>query len=455
MPRVLSALVLASMLLVGAGCRQNTEEEEAAMAPVSLSVWGVFENESGLRQLFDAYHRIHPNVSFEYRAFRFEEYEEELIRSFARGDGPDIFAIHHTGVNEYRDLIVPLPGSLRLPYSEVQGTLKKETVVNIREERSLSLRELRTDFVDAVIHDVVRGYQPTPSSPSEERVFALPFSFDTLALYINRDLLNSANIATPPQTWSEFQEDIRLLTALDRQGNIVRSGAALGGARNVERAADLVSVLMMQNGAVMANDRGGVTFGQAVQGVSVSADAIRFYTDFANPTRDVYTWNEEMPNSLDAFVAGQTAFFFGYSYHLPTIERRAPRLNLQIAPLPQIAEGQVVNSANYWVETVARASEHQEWAWDFIQFGARAPQARLYLAEAERPTARRDVLIEQAEEEQIGIFASQALTAETWYAGRDAAAMEEAFLTLIEEVLEGQPAEAAVQRAQNKVNQTL
>ena len=88
-----------------------------------------------------------------------------------------------------------------------------------------------------------------------------------------------------------------------------------------------------------------------------AADAVRFYTDFADPGKEVYTWNKNMPNSLEAFILGKTAFFFGYAYHLPTIKSRAPKLNLSIVKLPQIAGNPEINFANYWLETVSRKNK--------------------------------------------------------------------------------------------------
>ena len=77
-------------------------------------------------------------------------------------------------------------------------------------------------------------------------------------------------------------------------------------------------------------------------------------------------WNNFMPNSLESFMAGKTAFFFGYSYHIPIIKAQAPKLNFEITQVPQI--GNPVNFANYWTETVSKKSKHVDEAWSFILF---------------------------------------------------------------------------------------
>jgi ABC-type glycerol-3-phosphate transport system substrate-binding protein len=223
----------------------------------------------------------------------------------------------------------------------------------------------------------------------------------------------------------------------------------------VERAFDILSLLMMQNGTQMTDSRGSATFAAELEDKSVpGADAVRFYADFANPLKAVYSWNAEQPSSFDAFASGKTAMFLGYSYHLPLIRSRAPKLNFAVAPAPQISEGRTVNYANYWVETVSKSTENVDWAWDFVQFAAEAEQVTNYLSAAGKPTALRSLINAQLEDDDLAVFAGQLLTAKSWYLGNDASVAESAFLELIDSALAGGEPERGVRDAQNKVNQT-
>ena len=77
------------------------------------------------------------------------------------------------------------------------------------------------------------------------------------------------------------------------------------------------------------------------------------------------------------------------------------------------------------------------------------------LSNAGRPSARKSLLSGQLEDERIGVFASQVLTATSWYRGRNAVAMEAAMKELIDVVLAGSlPINRAVQFARDKVGQT-
>ncbi|MBU0646448.1 extracellular solute-binding protein [Patescibacteria group bacterium] len=450
-------LLLTFLFTTGQGCGGPSVAEQAAAQPVTLTIWRVFDEDDTMKDIMNAYRTLHPNVSFEYRQMRVDEYKNELLRAFAEGTGPDIFSIHNTWMNEFKSLIGPLPASLTIPYIEIKGTIKQEKIITLREEPSITPAQVRRDFVDVVAQDAVMRYQPNPKDVPQERIFGLPMSVDTLAMFYNKDLLNAAGIAQPPTNWAEFQAAVVALTSIGTDDLIIQSGAALGGSANVERAFDIVSLLMMQNGTPMIDDRGNCTIGwndrdkQTVPG----ADAVRFYTDFANPLKEVYAWNASQPNSFDAFTSGKTAFFFGYSYHLPQVRSRAPKLNFAVAPTPQISGGHTVNYANYWVETVSKATKANNWAWDFVQFATKANQVQSYLKIANRPTARRDLINSQIDDEDLNPFVSQLLTAQSWYRGQDIEVAEQAFLDLIDAALAGKIIEDEIDLTQSKINQTL
>ncbi len=391
--------------------------------------------------VISGYTLLHPNVKINYKKLRYEEYDQEIVQALAEGTGPDILSVHNDAVGQFQKLLLPLPTSTNITYLETQGTLRKEVVAVDREEPTMTLKELKRDFVDVVATDVVLDYQPDPKVEATERIYGLPLSVDTLALFVNKDLLNAAGISTIPATWQEFREAVLALTVIDDTGTIRQSGAALGTSDNVNRSADILAALMMQNGTNMTDERGRVTFHTIPEGtpdnVFPGLDAVNFYTDFANPTKDVYTWNTDFPNSFDAFANGQTAFYLGYSYDLPLLRTTSPKLNFSVAKLPQIENGREVNYANYWVESVSKDTEFPDWAWDFVQYAASAEKVSSYLDAAQKPTALRALINNQLSDENLGIFAEQLLLAKSWYHGTDVAAMEAGLHSLIDDILIG------------------
>lgn len=342
-----------------------------------------------------------------------------------------------------------------MAYPAVKGTVKKEVIPELRTTPSITLKALKDNFVDAVSYDVILD---------DGLVYGLPLSVDTLAMYYNRDLFNNAGISQPPQFWNkEFLQDVKKLTKQDPKGGIVQAGVALGGGNNINRFNDILSVLMMQNGAVMM-DRNQVTFNVVPlvsrdNNYNPGLEALRFYTDFANPTKESYTWNDELPNSLEMFMSGNLAIMFSYSYDLPTIKAQAPKLNFSVAKLPQIegAPPTNVNFANYWVEVVSKKSEHQNEAWDFIQFMVKEEQAKSYLEKTKRPTALRSLVASQRTDNEIGVFADQVLTAKSWYKGKNILAAEAAIREMIERAVltSGERLQEVINNAAAKVQQTI
>lgn len=460
----ISMLLLVSFM--GAGCTKKMDDATAsASKSVRLTVWAVIDDSEAYGQIMNEFRAAHPNVSIDFVRMRLEEYEDELLNALAEDRGPDIFMIHNTWVGKYEPKIISMPPSTKLAYRRTIGTVKKETVYQLEDEKMISLKQYKTNFPEAVIKDTVRrvNISMEPSKENfQERILAVPMSLDTLGMYVNKDLLNAAGVATIPETWNDFQKIVPRLVKQDAQGELIQAAAALGTGTNVERSTDILSVLMMQNGAVMSLDNGTPSFAMVPSALAEQRaeppafQALSFYTDFANPAKEVYTWNSKQPNSLDAFTQGKVAFFFGYSYHLPVIKARAPKLNLGIAQLPQIEGNPTdVNYANYWLWTVSKRSKNADIAWNFLNYMIKPEQAKKYLDNAKRPAAEKSLLSNQLEDEEIGVFASQVLTSKSWYRGKDVETAEEALNMMIESTLAGtEELPKAVRNAQSKVEQT-
>jgi ABC-type glycerol-3-phosphate transport system substrate-binding protein len=457
-----AVLIVASLSFLGLGCRGESAAVQQASKPFVLKFWSVFDDEDAYAEVFAAYRQIHPNIVIEYRKFTFDEYQGALLNAIAENRGPDVMAIHNTWFGAWQPRLLPVPAVLSVPYREIQGTIRKEAVTVIRQTPGITLRQLANDYIDAVSGDVVLPTEQTdPRAPLVPRIYGLPLYSDTLALYYNRDLLNNAGVAQPAAFWKEFQEQVKRLTKLDETGAILQSGAALGTADNVERSADILSLLMLQNGAKMVDENGKAAFEKFVPELGTrqyppGAEALIFYSDFANPAKEVYSWNDKMPNSLDAFASGKTAYFFGYSYHLATIRQRNPKLNFGIAPFPQIEGNSPVNFANYFALGVSNKTEHPDESWDFVQFLTKVDNAQKYLAATRKPTALRSLVNAQLDDLDLSTFAAELPTAKSWYHGIDAAATESAFEEMIRQMLADQADPTRIAEiGATKVNQTI
>ncbi len=463
--KLMWALVATATL--AAGCTKGPDAAtQAASKKAEINIWGVIDDNDAYQAILSDYRKLHPNATLNYRRFRLEEYENELLNALAEDRGPDIFMIHNTWVGKYMSKLLPMPLQTKTASQSVQGTLKKELVWTLQTEPTVSIRQFKSDYPDVVANDFIRTVNVSTDKEKkdwQQRVVAVPMSVDTLAMYVNKDLLNAAGIANIPENWDDFQTAVKKLVKTDDTGAILQAGAALGTGKNVERSPDIVAALMMQNGAEMAAADGSPTFNQIPAALSGQRDtppayqALTFYTDFANPGKDVYTWNDQQPNSLDAFIQGKVAFFFGYSYHLPVIRARAPKLNLAMAKMPQITGNPVVNYANYWAWTVSKKTKSVDLSWNLLNFMRKPDENKKYLDVALRPAALKSQLPGQLENEQIGVFSSQVLTARSWYKGNDPKTMEDALVTLIDDVRVTDPEKLSqvFSNAASKISQTI
>lgn len=455
-------LVIAFLLTSGFGCKLVGSETENAMKPISLKYWRVFDGEDAFDEIIRNYRALHPYVNIEYRKLRYAEYEKELLEAMAEDKGPDIFSIGNSWVGKYESKIEPLPEKITMVYPVEKGTLKKEVVPELRTTKTITLKELKDQFVDVVVDDVVISVKNEETGKLKEAIMGIPLSADALAVYYNRDLLNNSGIAVPPAYWNkDFQEAIKKLTKQDINGQVIQSGIALGGGKNIERSGDILAALMLQNGAELMSE-GRVAFDRipaafAGERYNPGIEALRFYTDFSNPAKEVYTWNKDLTGSLNMFLSGRLAMMIGYAYHLPTIKSQAPKLKVGIAKLPQIeGSGQTVNFANYWVEVVSKKSQYKDEAWDFIQFAAKPENAKSYLLKTGKPPALRSLIDEMKEEEEMGIFTEEILTAKSWYHGKDPLAADEIMAALIDDTAAGaDKIENLISQAATKVQQTI
>lgn len=447
------------LVLLGPGCKGVSPEIREAKKPVVLEYWRIFDPSDSLNDVTADWNALHPNIQVNMRTIRFEEFEDEVINALAEDRGPDIFSIPNTAVNKYKSKLTPAPSSVKLAFQEVRGTIKKEIVTVIKTLPGVTVKELRDKFVDQVTSDVL--VKTSSQNEIKQEIYGLPFALDSLVMFYNRELFNQAKITSIPKNWTDFQEAVKKLTKANAKGELTQSGAALGTSKNVEVAADLLSVIMMQNQTLMTDETGTAVFDKvppnlAGRPVTPGEEALVFYTNFASPAKEVYTWNDAMPNALDAFAAGKTAVFFGYSYHIPLLKVKAPKLNWSIAKIPQIG-GTEANFANYLVEVVSKKTKHTDEAWAFLQFVAtNKDEARKYLTRVKRPTALRELIPEQLDDIELGPFAESVLTARSWYKGLDPDAARNAFHDMINQVASAtlEPREA-LGIAVAKVNQTL
>lgn len=448
--------LLTAVMLFGFGCKGLSTAQKAAISPVSIEYWTVFDDVDALNKEIEAFRIDRPYITVNLKQLRPEEVYPRLVEALAEDKGPDIISIRNRSIGTYLTKLAPMPAGVNDSVLQVtKSALGTDTQVIVGAHPTPTIDQLNSEYVQTVKKDVVKG----------GKVYGLPLSLDTMAIYYNKDILDKSGVATPPKTWEEFQAAVKKITRYDKQsGKILQSGVALGSGSTVTGVDDIIYILFKQSGVDLVNKNGQATFNAGNNnGENPAVSVLNFYTDFANPARDTYTWNDSLGNGLDAFVNGQVGFFIGYSYHLPIIKSRAPQLNLGIMPMLQLDPDNHVNVANYWVQSVVAKSKHQNDAWNLLLYLTHSAATKDYLTTTGRPTALRAYIADQQKNIDLAPFVQDLLVSDNWYRGSNYDAAVTALQSMIKEwanVPAGtdrvdQYLQNVLDRAASKINQTL
>lgn len=374
---IIIAGVVGLVLIIGVLLISGVGRNPPAPVPVTLEFWGFNDDEAAWLPVMDAFHAANPAITVHYKRLTDATYEDTLVNRLAGGTGPDVFLLKNLWLAKERDKIAVLPAASS-PLSPAQ------------------FRATFADGADALVAD-------------DGGLIGMPLAMDSLALFYNKDVFDAAGIAKPPATWDEFVAISRGLTKVAGNGDIIKSGAALGTGRNVPYALELVSALMLQQkDAIVGHDKHTDLQHGAQQ-------ALEFYASFANRANQNFSWTSRMPDAFDAFAQGDAAMAFGTSSDLQNVLLKNPHLNLGIAPLPQFAGGAVRTFGTYIFPAVSRMSTHPNEAWRFALFVSSYNGAALYLGASGHPPARRDLIAAAPEAGAAGVFAHQALIARDWW----------------------------------------
>lgn len=302
----------------------------------SLLYWGVWEDAQAFREVVDEFTKSHPNIKIKYEKQDIKglgKYIDRLITRIGNGTGPDVFRFHNSWVVQVKPLLLPFP----------------EDVVN----------SLEMDKFYRVVQEDLRV---------NGAYYGVPIQFDTLALFVNVQSFAAVGINEYPSTWDDLANIARKLTVKDVSGRIVSSGVALGTYDNIAHASDIISLLLIQNGANLT-DLNGASKQNAY-------DALDFYTSFARG--DANVWDDTLENSKLAFAKGDLAMYFGYSWDIFEIRALNPNLEFAVIPVPHLPSRNTT-IASYWVEGVSNKTKFSKEAFEFLKFLAkRETMEKLY-----------------------------------------------------------------------------
>jgi ABC-type glycerol-3-phosphate transport system substrate-binding protein len=279
-------------------------------------------------------------------------------------------------------------------------------------------------------------------------------------MYWNRDLVSAANFTAPPTSWDQMYDYVKAITKKSPNNlDVTRATVALGQYDNVDHATDLLSTLFIQAGAKISYIYQDNKFKTDLS-TSASRDnvvaALRYYTEFSNPTSAAYTWNAALPSSRDAFLGNTLALYFGPASEYRFIREANPNLNFDVAQVPQpqgvvrpLTYGHMIGLA------ISRMSANKRGALN-VAIGLSGPQLNGIFADAlGLVPVRRDLLSSTQSDPWKAVAYRAGLNAKAWYQP-SAEHVATVFQTMIESVIGGKlDVSRAVNNASNDLGEYL
>jgi hypothetical protein len=204
---------------------------------VTLQWWGLWEDSSTMQALILDFEKTHPDITINYVKNDPSQYFDRLQAHIQDGTGPDIFLFHNTWLPMLSGDLSPLTTEVITP------------------------DQFKQYYYPVMQQDLSQN----------GAIYGIPMDADSLALFVNPDLLEAAGVQVPTN-WDDFVTAAKQLTVKDSNGKILKAGAALGTYENVNHAPDILSLLFLQQGVQMNN------FSASAK---AQAGALQFYTSFA------------------------------------------------------------------------------------------------------------------------------------------------------------------------------
>ncbi len=415
---VLAIMVFSGVIPIGEGNKQVVLQGRVVL-------WGTVPKTT-ISSFIDDFNASNKTFEVSYVQKFPDTFDKELLEALASGTGPDLFFLPDDLAYGYTDKI------FTIPYSNYPLVNFKNTFASAGEV-----------FL------------------TKKGILAFPISVDPLMMYYNRSILDANNIVYPPVYWDEFADMVKVITKRDDSNQIIKSAVALGQFSNVNNAKDILSTLFMQMGSgIVGEDDGGIFRSNLTdsgdKNIPDLGPVLDFYTSFADPLKDTYSWNKSLQNSQNVFSSNNLAFYFGFASELGTLVKKNPNQNFLVAPMPQVKNADFkVTKAKVTGIAVSAFSKNFNTAYATAGLLASGDFAKKYVDTLGVAPARRDLLATKPTDDYFPAFYSSALYSKSWL-DPSPADTDNVFRLMVDSVLSnGKKPKEAVGDASSRLNLLL
>ncbi len=273
----------------------------------SVTVWGTIDDDA-FQFATSILGVKYKNITFKYVERPLLGFDTALSEAIASGQGPDLII------------------------------LTQEQL--LRNQSKLAFQKMSADKILEYKNTYING---ADVFLQDGAALAYPLAVSPLMMFYNDRLMTSAGFAKPPEYWDQMTAYVKKMTQVTDNKDVLASTVALGSFVNVTYPVDILSALIMQTGnpivkAELQNGQNNETYTKykSYLGTPTTAQVFAFFNAFSNPNKELYSWNNSLPNDIDAFASEFSSIWFGYPTDRARILKKNPNVNIKVADVPQI-----------------------------------------------------------------------------------------------------------------------
>ncbi len=391
----------------------------------TVTIWGPFDR-SVMNIPLEVLKAQFPDATINYVALPEASFQTSFVDALASGRAPDLVLLSQDSIIKNKERIFAIP------------------------YETLPARDFRNQYLDAgsiFLHN--------------EGIVALPILVDPLVMYYNRTLFTNDFIVDIPQFWDQIVQIAPRLTKTNDAGAIRQAGISMGTFDNINHAKEIFLALMLQAGSPLVMYRPDGESFQSVFSFTTPVGAAslisgEFFTRFGRNTDPLYSWNNALPNSRDAFLANQLGIYLGKGSELPQLRRLNPNLNYDIALFPQDRNAlRTTTFADVYGVAITRQSQNLAAAVPVMYALAGQEFLNALTLNVDFVPARRDTINTNTNDPELAVLYQSAIIAQSWLDpdGRQSRDAIRDFIRGLERGIQG--GESPVEQLNTRINQII
>ncbi len=315
------------------GCPGSTNTTAAApeSGNITLTVSGFTSTpaeDALVKSNLDKFHQLHPNITVNWSPIP-GDYETKMRANVASGNVPDVFYVTPAMANEYTSA----------------GKLLNLSPYMAKDNLS----------PDSYYSSLI-----SPFSCKNGSIYGLPKDWNSLGVFYNKQMFQSANIAFPSAnwTWTDMQNDAKALT---KPGNAASSVYGITLNPDPSRWG---AFLFAAGGSVLNANGTQATFNN-----QAGINATNFFVSFQKAGSSVIPTNVSAGWPGEAFGKQRAAMALEGGWLIPYMASTYPNVQYGIAPLPiNPATGKRANLiyTNAW--GASANTQHPGAAWELLKY---------------------------------------------------------------------------------------